>query len=326
MAIKKEAYLYLSAALRAREAKLLTNERAERMLDAASFEECAKLLTDCDYSDMSQMNAKEIDAELNSHRADIFAELERMAPDKTVVDVFRMKYDYHNVKSVIKGDAMGVDCEHLLVNCGRVKPERLLAAIRDERWNELPKGLARAAETAKATLDRTGNPQLADFKLDNAYSDEMNEAAKKVGNAFLDGYVDILSESMKLRSAVRILRMGRGVELMREANVSDGSDRFASGDAEAIAAKYNHTLLEKAAVLGTEAIGGGSLTEFELACDNAVNDYLKNAKLVSFGAEPLVAYIAAVENEITAIRMILTGRLAGVEPKVIKERLREMYA
>ena len=32
--------------LRAREPKLLSNDRAGRMLDAASFEECAKLLTD----------------------------------------------------------------------------------------------------------------------------------------------------------------------------------------------------------------------------------------------------------------------------------------
>ena len=35
---------------------------------------------------------------------------------------------------------------------------------------------------------------------------------------------------------------------------------------------------------------------------------------------------AAVEGEITAIRMILTGRLAGIAPQVIRERLRDMYA
>lgn len=326
MAIKKESYLYLSAALRAREAKLLNAERAQRMLDAQGVEEAAKLLTDCGYGDMSRLSAKEIEAALAQHRCELFDELERMAPDQSVVDIFRMKYDYHNVKSVLKGDAAGADCEHLLVNCGRVKPERLLGAIREERWSDLPKALAKAAENAKAVLARTGNPQLADFVLDSAYSAELSETAEAVGSAFLTGYVNILGESTRLKSAVRILRMGRGVETMLEAKVSDGNDRFASGDKEGIIAKYSHTLLEKAAVLGMEALDGGSITAFELACDNAVNAYLRGAKLVSFGEEPLVAYIAAVENEITAIRMILTGRLAGIAPAVIRERLRDLYA
>ena len=47
MSNKKEAYLCVSAMLRAREPKLLTMEKAERMLDAASYEDAAKILTDC---------------------------------------------------------------------------------------------------------------------------------------------------------------------------------------------------------------------------------------------------------------------------------------
>ena len=39
-----------------------------------------------------------------------------------------------------------------------------------------------------------------------------------------------------------------------------------------------------------------------------------------------VAYLAAVEGEITAVRMILTGKLSGIEPETIRERLRDLYA
>lgn len=329
MAIKKEAYLYLSAALRAREAKLLSNERAERMLDAASFEECAKLLTDCDYSDMSQMNAKEIDAELSQHRADIFAELTRMAPDKTVVDVFRMKYDYHNAKAVVKAGALGVDPAGILAGCGRISPEKLMAAFRDECWNELPPVMAKATEEARDTLAHTANPQLADFVLDRAYFRELTDAAHALDSKFLTGYAEVLIDSTNLRSYVRTMRMGKDSEFLREALISGGSvdtDRFLNTDKDGLAAIFGHTVLENAAALGAEAAEGGGLTEFELACDNAVNTYISGAKLVSFGEEPLVAYMTAVEGEITAIRMILTGRLAGIEPEVIRERLRELYA
>ena len=59
MSNKKEAYLCISAMLRAREPRLLSNEKAERMLDAAAFEDAAKLLTDCGYPDMSAMRSEE---------------------------------------------------------------------------------------------------------------------------------------------------------------------------------------------------------------------------------------------------------------------------
>ena len=57
-----------------------------------------------------------------------------------------------------------------------------------------------------------------------------------------------------------------------------------------------------------------------------VTAYLKKSGLVAYGEEPVITYLAELEGEITTIRMILTGRLAGIEPQVIKERLRDLYA
>ena len=316
--------------LRAREVKLLSFERAERMLDVASFDECAKLLTDCGYADMSAMSAKEIEAYLSTHRDEVFAELEKLAPDKAVVDVFKLKYDYHNAKAVIKAEAVGQDAERLLSRSGRVSPEVLTRCYFDEKLSELPMVLGGAIEEAKGVLARTANPQLADFILDKAYFAELRALAGELESAYLDGYIDILADSANLKSAVRTLRMGKSAEFMAEALVPGGEvseDRIAAaGDGEAIAALFASSMLEKAAMLGAEAVSGGSMTSFELACDNAVTAYLKKAKLVSYGAEALIAYLAAVEGEITAVRMILTGRLAGIAPDVIRERLRDMYA
>ncbi len=316
--------------LRAREVKLLSFERAERMLDAASFDECAKLLTDCGYADMSAMSAKEIEAYLSAHRDEVFAELEKLAPDKAAVDVFKLKYDYHNAKAVIKAEAMGQDADRLLSRSGRVAPEKLTRCYFDEKLSELPSVLGGAIEEAKGVLARTANPQLADFILDKAYFAELRALAGELESAYLDGYIGILADSANLKSAVRTLRMGKSPEFMAEALVPGGevsADRIANaGDGEAIAALFASSMLEKAAMLGAEAVSGGSMTSFELACDNAVTAYLKKAKLVSYGAEALIAYLAAVEGEITAVRMILTGRLAGIAPDVIRERLRDMYA
>ncbi len=58
---------------------------------------------------------------------------------------------------------------------------------------------------------------------------------------------------------------------------------------------------------------------------DALTDYLKSAKYVAFGEQPMIAYIAAKENEFTAIRTIMNGRFAGLSADMIKERLREAY-
>ena len=175
--MNKEAYLCLSAMLRAREGKMLTADRAGRMLEAQNFEECAKLLGDCGYEDMTGMSAGEIDAALSAHREAVFAELENLVPDKALVELFRLKYDYHNAKTVLKAEAMGADPLRLMSFSGRVAPEKLKSAWDEERLPDLPKVLGEAMVEAASTLARTANPQLADFELDRAYFAEMKAIA-----------------------------------------------------------------------------------------------------------------------------------------------------
>ena len=185
-------------------------------------------------------------------------------------------------------------------------------------------------EEAKSILARTANPQLADFALDKACFSELADMAGTIDSKFLKGYVAVLADSTNLRSAVRTLRMGKDAAYLQEALVPGGSvreERFAqTADREGLTALFPNGILAEAAALGVQAVEGGSLTVFERACDNAVNRYLADAKLKPFGEEPVIAYLAAVESETTAVRMILTGRLAGIAPDVIRERLRELYA
>ena len=327
MQTKREDYLFLSSMLRAREARMLSREKAERMLDAPSYGECAKLLTDCGYEDMSQLNAVQIDRALSARRAELFRELSLQPPARTLVDLFRVKYDYHNAKAVLKAEATGSDPLPILSASGRVPPETLLSAYREESWRELPERLAKALAEGKEILARTANPQLSDFSLDRACFEELVSLSEAEENAFVRGYVAVLADSTNLKSAVRTARMGRNAEFLRLALVPGGkvdADRLAASGGEGLAGLFGGTVLAEAAAQGTAAAEGGSLTAFERACDDAVTNYLRGAGLVSFGKEAVLAYLAALENEITAVRMILTGRLAGIAPQTIRERLREL--
>ncbi|MBQ2158932.1 MAG: V-type ATPase subunit, partial [Oscillospiraceae bacterium] len=261
--------------------------------------------------------------------AALFRELEGLVPDSAALDLFRMKYDYHNIKVLIKSAAMEQEDSALLSESGRIPRETLLRCFRDDRLRDLPGAIGAAAEEARNLLSRSANPQLSDFLLDKAYFAELQEKAEALNSDFARGYVQILADATNLRSAVRILRMGKDIGYLREALVPGGSiseERLISGIAgEGIASVFAGSALAKAAQLGADAVSGGTLTGFELNCDNALNAYLADAKRASFGEECVLAYIAGQESELTAVRMILTGRLAGVPSDTIRERLRDLY-
>ncbi len=255
-----------------------------------------------------------------------------MVPEAQLVQLFRLKYDYHNAKALIKAQAMGVECDAILSQRGTVPPQKLHAAFYEEDYRDVPPVLAQAMASAAAILAHTTNPQAADFELDRAYFAQMLDLADGLSDGgFAKGYVQLQIDSTNLRAAVRTRRMAKDADFLKTALIPGGTigtDRVlaAFDSAEALTALYGNTWLGNAAAAGAAAMGGGALTAFELLCDNALMDYIRAAKLRSFGAAHVTAYLAAMENETTAARMILTGRLAGLQPAVIRERLRETYA
>ncbi len=329
--IQQIDYLALSAMLRARQMKMPDRDKMDRMLAANSFGDAAKILTDCGFEDMSSLDARGVDESLARRRSAIFEDVDGMSPDPRVVELFRLKYDYHNAKVIIKAEGAGVSGTHLFSDSGRVSFEKLSEAYAEEDYRFVPLELGKAMIEAKGVLARTGNPQLADFVLDEVYFKELAEIAQKTGWVFLIKYAKLLTDAANLRTAVRTVRMGRSQEFLNSALFEQGEISVArvaqaAMTGEEIVSVFAPTFLKDAAVLGAEAMKGGSMTRFELSCDNAISKFLNEAKLTAFGADALVEYLSLVETETTAVRMILSGKLAGIAPNAIKERLRDINA
>ena len=328
--LKEYDYLYISARIHAMENKLLTRERMERMLSARSAEEASKVLAECGYGDFPSLTPAAIEHTLDAARLSLFAELRRAAPDPAIVDVFCIKYDYHNAKVLLKAEATGQSPDELLLDAGRYPAGRLKEDYLQGDLSRYSATFAQAVAQAKELLASSGDPQAADLLLDRAYYTEMLAAAKAARSPFLEGYVRLSIDSVNLRSVVRAARMGKGPDFLRrvllpQGNVKADSLLAAGAGAADLAGVFAHTYLTAAAQEGAEAMRGGSLTQFERLCDNALTAYLSPRKRVAFGEHPLIGYLYAKENELTTIRIILTGRLAGLDAETIRERLRESY-
>jgi len=246
-----------------------------------------------------------------------------------VVDVFKVKYDYHNIKALIKAQAIGVNGGHLLLDAGRVSTERMGKAVAEGAYDMLPPALADATREAVEVLSTTGDPQLSDFVLDRAYYAEMLSAARATRSEFLVRYVQATIDAANLRSTVRTLRMQKGGDFLRKVLFEGGCVKTDSILSAALGGSleepFRTTELRAAAECGAEAVRGGNLTKFEKVCDDAVTAFAAQAKSVPFGVETVIGYMVAKEIEFTAVRIIMSSRMAGISGDIIRERLREAY-
>ena len=327
--IKDTDYLAISARVKAMETGLLTRERMEQVLEARTDEEAVKILQECGYPELDARSPEAMDAALSAAREATLSDVLDGAPDPRYIDIFKLKYDYHNIKAVLKAAAMNVSPDSMLMDMGRVPAAAVKEAALTGRLEELPEGLAAAVEEAREILDSTRDPQLSDIALDRRCYQEMARVAEETGSAFLAGYVKIQIDAANLRSLVRTLRMGKGGEFLKTVLLEGGdigADAVAAaGNSGALQELYGPTALQAAAEAGAEALRGGPLTAFEKLCDDAVGEYLAGAQFVPFGEAPLLGYLAARETEYTNIRILLMGRGAGLPAEVIRSRLRNGY-
>ena len=326
--IKDTDYLVISARVKALETGLLTAERMEQILDAKSGEDAGKLLQEWGYPQLDPRRPEAMDAALSAVREATLADLAEGTPDARYIDLFKVKYDYHNVKALLKAEAVGTAPDRMLMDMGRVSTAELAEAVRSRELDGLPETLAAAVAEAREVLDTTRDPQLSDIVLDRWCYRDMAALAEETGSAFLRGYVAAQIDAANLRSLIRTLRMGKNAGFLAGALLEGGETEpaallaVAENGGSGLAELYAPTRFAAAAEAGAAALKGGTLTEFEKQCDDAVTEYLSGAQMVPFGEAPLLAYLAARETEYTNLRIVLMGRAAGLDADTIRSRLR----
>jgi len=323
--IKDTDYLFLSARLRSLERHGLDRAHIERMLSAPSAEACVQVLSELGYPAFDGNDEDALHAVLAQRRADAFADLARYMPQAAILDVFRMKYDYHNLKALIKHPD---GASALTIDAGRI-PSRELAARyqRTGGWDFLPPPMANAAKESAQVLAETGDAQRSDFVLDRAYFAEMLALAQKSGCDYLLACVRVQIDAANLRSVVRTRRMGRSGAFLQQVLFDGGNvspSQILANITAGVASLYRATPLRLAAETGEAVlIGSAPLWELEKRCDEAVLQTAARSRSVPFGVEVAVGYLSALENELATVRIIFSGHKAGLSADTIRERLRD---
>jgi len=322
---QNKIYPFAVASVRSMENKLLTTQKLMQMAEAKSPEEALRLLSDSAYGKTQIKDVHEFENMIKVHLEETYAEVANLMASEAFIDIFLYKNDYHNLKVLIKEEVSKVSGKQFLLDGGTISVEALRKSFRERNYAEMTNMDADAIEEAIAMYAKTRNARYIDTILDKACFGSMEKAAKKLKNAYVEGYVCMLADITNLKSLLRIKKSNRAFEVFEECVVPGGS---IGGETFARAFRSESAIaVLKETVYGNlcEQYMNQGFTVFEKACDDYLMEYIKDAKYKTLTPEPVMAYILAKETEAKCIRIIMTCKLHDISVDTIKERVRESY-
>ncbi len=320
----KKDYTYAVARIRSRELSLLSRKDIDNLLGARSYEECIQYLSDKGFGgDDSNQDASEM---LSAEREKIWSLMAELTDDLSPFDVFRFNDDFHNLKVSVKAVTRDVNPTGMFMKNGTMDGEKIYEAIKAHSYSVLPQHLRQPAQEAMTALLQTGDGQLCDIIIDRACLEAMRSKAKESGSDVIELYAELTAASADIKTAVRCEKTGKSLDFILRALAPCDTlnvDMLAKAASKSLDDIYGY-LSGTSYATAVDALKI-SPTEFEKWCDNKLIDSIKPQKSEPFKIGPLAAYIIARENEIKAVRLILSAKLNDLNSAAINERLRDMY-
>ena len=319
----QQDFTYAVARVRFRETQLLTGSDLDSLLAAKDAESVMRILRDKGWGDNTDPSPDEI---LSIEEKKLWAFVDEVIDDRSALDFLRVPNDFHNLKVAVKCITRDMKPDGLFLYNSVYDSEELYDRVKKREYGELPDFLADTAKEALTALLQTSDGQLCDVIIDKACMEYVYSLGKLSESDIIRLYCELFVASGDIKIAVRCSRTGKKLDFIRRAMAECDSldaDKLAAAAYESYDAiiAYLSTTEYRAAVDSVRA----SVSAFEKWCDDHLTEAMKPQKWEPFGIGAIVAYLIARQNEIKAVRMILSAKLNGLSEDAIKERLRDMY-
>ena len=246
--------------------------------------------------------------------------------------LFLYPSDYHNVKVLLKAEALKTDPAPLLLESAAIPPQEMQEMIRKRDFALFSVSMKQAITEAAEVFAKSRDPQEIDIILDRACYRDMLEEAERLDNAFVTGYVKLLIDSLNMSAFIRLRKIGKSKNFFEKIFLTGGNleERFFEGAYEeaysSIADKLQPFGYYEVFAEGAKAVTEkGSYSELEKILDNLKIRFAAECKYQPFGLETAAAYLIAKEMEVKNLRIIFAGKIAGTAAEIVAERLRETY-
>lgn len=319
-------YAFVTARVRALETQMLTRSTLLDMANAAGYEQAAELLSSGDYAlGRAQTDFGELENVLRSRRSAIRNLFEGLMIDKSIVELFRSRTDFANMRlalrRVLTGKVPGDDYS----DEGNVSPEQLAEVFEGENYHLLGDYLAEAVEQAVLSYYQDKDIRRIDYTLDAAQAGHNLTVAAKLGSVFLLGLFRIQVDLNNVRTMLRLKftdSQQRNVFLPGGYIELERLIRGLNVGPEVVAPLFFATPYFEVVQSGASYLASDkSFLKIEQQCDEYLAGFLKSTIQITAGPQPIIAYLLLKEDEIRKLRLILTAKRSHLNPKLILDRL-----
>lgn len=302
-------YIFPCVVIRSKEVDLLSREELLRLLDLGSVQDIMNVLADHGYGDGKELeNPRDFEKILSENMKETYDTIYSTIPDEKELDFFKYPNDYHNLKVLLKAEFLKTDASHLLIDSGTIRADKLQDMLRRRDFSLMTVEMRQAVDEAIELFAKSRDPQEIDLRLDKACYKDMLTDAEESGNQFLQEYVRKLIDSLNIDAFARLKEVGKPRAFFKRVFLDGGN--------------LDENAVEQKAIAIVNEV---TLSGVEKYLDAQRMEFVKDALYVPFGIEPVVGYLEAKEAEVMNLRMILTGKISGMDDTLIRERLRETY-
>lgn len=312
------------------ETKLLNKSFYDKLIEFNTLEETFKSLQDSLNED--NINIDNFELMLSSLYENSCKELYKTIKHRDVLDFVCLKNDYNNIRTLIKSKILNKDFSYILNKNGTLDLEILKSSINNDNYGDLSSLMKEAVIESLKSYEDTNDIQKIDIIIDKYMYKHLKMIVSNMNSDFMNNYINMVIDLTNLKTTLRVKKLNKDKIFLKEVLLEEGKlsiDNFIQildSNIEDIPNKFVRTDYN---VLVSESIDEylktKSLSGLEKNIDNYIMKFVRDAKYISFGVEPIFAYLYAREVEIKNLRIILAGKINKVNVEIIKERLRDNY-
>jgi V/A-type H+-transporting ATPase subunit C len=327
-------YNTLNTRIRTYEADLISRSRYERMLSANSAEEVYTLLQETVYGDFIHEDNRVHDFEqvLTAELKRVYDNLYQLTPDRSVVDYFALRYDYQNLKVLVKAKFMSQDFSDFLIPIGTLPLSELKDLVNTRKSEHASQPMIACIDEVFSYIENYHEIQSIDIIFDNHFWQHLWMIGKRYDDAFLQNIIQRQVDIFNISTTLRSYAMNRHRGFI-SAVLADNGTLPAKDLLEAITTsleafvQYLQNTPYKNLINHSyeELVEKKTLNTFDIRKDNFLMAKLKEQKIVPFGPSAMIGYLYAKEIESKNLRIILIGKINKVPEEILRSRVRDTY-
>lgn len=324
--VRDTSFAFADAQIRAMESQLLTQTHMQQLISAPDVRSATDLLTG--WGVITGEKGISAQAQLQQSLCRTWESVHALVPDQPAMTLPLIKNDCHNLKTALKALVCDRDPEPFFLYPSTVDPAALYQCIKEKRFDQIPasKVFAGFAEEAYELVTRVMDAQLLDCQIDRYALEQILKAGKESGSELIFRYACFMADTALIKIAYRAARAKKSKQFITDALID--TPNLSAALLGSAAAKGCEELLNS---LGATPYAQGAAllrtapAAFEKWCDDEAMEILSEARQISFGIEPLLAYYTARETELNNVRMILACKASGADEQTVTERMRQLY-